>query len=112
MVLMRAMCGGWNRSDVLDWDDVRLLEAVRAELKLAMNVAAAPAFVHVVRWDRAIPQYHVGHGERVAAIDERVKRHPGLFLSGNAYRGVALNDCTEQAGVLAEKVAKLLSSPS
>src|SRR5262249_30180143 len=104
MVLLRAMCGGWNRAEMLDWDDARLLEAVRAELRLALGVTAAPAFVHIVRWPRAIPQYHLGHGERVAWIEDRLKRHSGLFLGGNAFHGVALNDCTEQARVLAGRL--------
>ncbi|HVS34320.1 MAG TPA: protoporphyrinogen oxidase [Gemmataceae bacterium] len=106
MVLLRALCGGWNRAEIVDWDDDRLLTAVRAELAAAMGVRVAPAFHHIVRWDRAIPQYHVGHLERVAWIEERTKRHPGLYLGGNAYRGVALNDCVEQAGVLAERMLR------
>src|SRR5262249_9573217 len=57
-VLLRAMCGGWHRPEVVDWDDGRLLEAVRGELRSALGIAAEPAFHHVVRWDRAIPQYH------------------------------------------------------
>jgi oxygen-dependent protoporphyrinogen oxidase len=105
MVLLRAMCGGWHRPEVVGWDDGRLLGAVRAELRLAMGVRATPAFHHIVRWDRAIPQYHVGHLDRVAWIDGRLARHPGLFLAGNAYRGVSLNDCTEQAELLASRVA-------
>jgi oxygen-dependent protoporphyrinogen oxidase len=105
MVLLRALCGGWNRPDVLDWDDDRLLEAVRAELRQAMAIRAAPVFHKVARWDRAIPQYHVGHLERVAWIEERAGQHPGLYLAGNAYRGVALNDCVEQAGLLADRIA-------
>src|SRR5262249_34112277 len=108
MVLLRAMCGGWNRPEILDWDDERLLTAVRDELRHAMRIQAAPVFHHIVRWRRAIPQYHLGHLERVAWIEGRLSRHPGLFLGGNAYRGVALNDCVEQAGLLAEQVARHL----
>jgi oxygen-dependent protoporphyrinogen oxidase len=104
MVLLRALCGGWNRPEIVDWGDDRLLTAVCAELRQAMGVQAAPVFHQIVRWDRAIPQYHLGHLERVAWIEERASQHPGLFLGGNAYRGVALNDCVEQAGVLAERL--------
>jgi oxygen-dependent protoporphyrinogen oxidase len=99
------MCGGWHRPDVPSWEDGRLLAALRDELRLAMGITAAPVFHHVVRWDRAIPQYHLGHRERVAAIEERVAGHAGLFLAGNAYHGVALNDCTERAERLAGLVA-------
>lgn len=108
MVLLRAMCGGWNRPEMLDWDENRLLGAVRGELRQTMRIQATPIFHHIIRWQRAIPQYHLGHLERVARIEGRLSRHPGLFLGGNAYRGVALNDCVEQAGLLADRVARHL----
>ena len=104
-VLLRALCGGWNRPEIVGWDDDRLLTAVRGELGQTMGVRAAPVFHEIVRWTKAIPQYHLGHLERVARIEERAARHPGLYLGGNAYRGVAVNDCVEQAGVLAGRVA-------
>lgn len=103
-VLLRAMCGGWHRSEMLDWDDERLSQSARAELRQTMGIIAAPFFQEIIRWDRAIPQYHVGHLDRLAWLDERVGHHPGLFLAGNAYHGVSLNDCTEQGSILAGKV--------
>src|SRR4029077_14913714 len=71
MVLLRAMCGGWNRPDVVSWDDERLLRAVRAELRRIMRITPEPVFHSIIRWDRAIPQYHLGHLELVARIEER-----------------------------------------
>jgi oxygen-dependent protoporphyrinogen oxidase len=103
-VLLRAMCGGWHRAEMLDWDDDRLVQSSRAELRLSMGITSPPFFQEIIRWDRAIPQYHVGHLARLAWLDERMRQHPGLFLGGNAYRGVSLNDCTEQGSVLAAKV--------
>ena len=105
MVLWRALCGGWHRPEMIDWPDDRLVNAVREELRLAMGVEAAPAFVQIVRWPTAIPQYMIGHLDRVRRIEARVATHPGLFVGGNAYHGVAMNDCTEQAVVLADRVA-------
>jgi oxygen-dependent protoporphyrinogen oxidase len=107
-VLLRAMSGGWNRADVVDWDDGRLLQALREELRRAMNITAEPVFHKIIRWDKAIPQYHLGHLDRVARIESRAAQHPGLFLGGNAYRGVALNDCTEQGQTLAERIDSFL----
>jgi oxygen-dependent protoporphyrinogen oxidase len=110
LVLLRAMCGGWNRPEMVGWSDEQLLQAIRAELRLAMGIVAAPVFHHIVRWERAIPQYQLGHLERVAWIHERVVGHPGLFLGGNAFHGVALNDCTEQAETLARQLGTFLAS--
>jgi oxygen-dependent protoporphyrinogen oxidase len=112
MVLWRALCGGINRSEMVDWDDDRLIGAVRSELRVAQNVQAAPAFASVVRWPRAIPQYILGHQQRLDDIDILVRKYPGLFLGGNAYRGVAMNDCTEQAEILAKRVADFLAHSS
>lgn len=103
-VLWRALCGGWHRADVLDWDDGRLIRAVRDELRLATGVKAEPTFTHVIRWPRAIPQYFVGHPQRVAAVRSLAAKHPGLHLAGNAFDGVALNDCCGQAEALAGRV--------
>lgn len=104
-VLWRALCGGWNRPDVLDWDDERLVATVHRELQTVMGVTAEPAFRHVVRWPNAIPQYHVGHLARVARIERETAKWPGLYLGGNAFRGVAVNDQTEDAGRVAVAAA-------
>jgi oxygen-dependent protoporphyrinogen oxidase len=108
LVLWRALCGGWHRGEMLDWDDARLVAAVRAELRLAQRVEAEPVFVHIVRWPRAIPQYTLGHLDRVRRIEEAVRQYPGLFVGGNAYHGVAMNDCTEQAELLGQRVIQFL----
>ena len=63
-----------------------------------MNVTGEPVFSRIVRWPVAIPQYVLGHLDRVARIEAAASRHAGLFLTGNAYRGVAMGDCVDQAG--------------
>jgi oxygen-dependent protoporphyrinogen oxidase len=109
-VLLRAMCGGWHRPDVAAWDDGRLAASLREQLRRIMGISAAPIFFRVIRWERAIPQYHLGHLDRLRILEERAALYPGLFLGGNAYHGVALNDCTEQAGRLAERMSAYLAS--
>ncbi len=108
LVLWRALCGGWHRRDVLNWTDDELARAVLKELQIAMKVSGEPVFRHIVRWPNAIPQYTLGHLDRVAKIEDQLRLHPGLFVAGNAYRGVAINDCTEQAELVAERVAEYL----
>jgi oxygen-dependent protoporphyrinogen oxidase len=109
IALLRAMCGGWNRPDIASWDDEQFMHAVRAELRVSMGIEVAPVFQRIVRWERAIPQYRLGHLENVSWIEERSRRYPGLFLAGNAYHGVSLNDCTEQAEKVSAKVASFLA---
>ena len=108
-VLFRVMCGGWRRRDILDWEDERLLKTIECELRLAMNIQAKPIFHHVIRWHRAIPQYLCGHLDLIRTIDERVSKYPGLFLGGNCYRGVSLNDCVERSYELARRIARYLA---
>ncbi len=107
-VLVRALCGGWHRGDIVEWEDGRLIAAVRREMARAAGTRAAPVFSEVIRWREAIPQYRVGHPGRLRRIDELAARHPGLILGGSAYRGVALNDCVEQGRAAAGRAAAVL----
>jgi oxygen-dependent protoporphyrinogen oxidase len=109
-VLWRALCGGVHRAEQVEWPDDQLAKAVHEEIKLAMGVTGDPVFRRIVRWKAAIPQYVIGHGDRVARIDALAGAHPGLFLTGNAFRGVAMADCVEQAGLTAAKVANFVQS--
>jgi oxygen-dependent protoporphyrinogen oxidase len=111
-VLLRAMCGGVQNGEIVDWDDERLLAAVRSELARTMAITTAPAFHSIVRWNRAIPQYQLEHRSRLERIEGRAALLPGLFLGGNAYRGVALNDCVESANDMAKPVAAFLDAIS
>lgn len=111
-VLWRALCGGVHRGEQVDWDDDRLVNAVHTEIQRAMGVTGEPVFHRIIRWPRAIPQYVCGHLERMARIDELAARHRGLFLTGNAYRGVAMADCVEQAGLIAAQVASTVVAAS
>ncbi len=103
-VLLRAYVGGAGRETVLERDDDGLVSLVRAELRDMMGVTEAPVLAKVYRWPRAMPQYLVGHLERLAAIDERLARWPGLFLTGAGYRGVGIPDCIGDGLDTAERV--------
>ncbi len=102
-VLLRAYVGGVGRETVLERSDDGLVSLVRAELLAMMGVTEVPVLAKVCRWPRAMPQYLVGHLERLAAIDERLTRWPGLFLTGAAYRGVGIPDCIRDGLDTAER---------
>jgi oxygen-dependent protoporphyrinogen oxidase len=104
-VLLTCMVGGARRGELLELDDEALLGAVREELSTTLGVSAAPCFTDIVRWDKGIPQYNVGHLARVQRIDAALGRLPGLWITGNALKGVGLNDCVRNAAQLTERLA-------
>ncbi|QRK09096.1 protoporphyrinogen oxidase [Archangium violaceum] len=105
-ILLTCMVGGAKRPDLVELDDAALVTLAREELRELAGVTAEPSFTEVFHWKRGIPQYNVGHLERVAAIDEGVARLPGLYLTGNAYKGVGLTDCIRNANALVDTLAR------
>ena len=77
---------------------------VRAELKAVMGITEAPILAKVYRWPHAMPQYLVGHLSRLATIEEKLRRLPGVFLTGAGYRGVGIPDCIRDGQETAERV--------
>ncbi len=96
-VLLRSMMGGACFPDRINLPDDEVEKGVREDLKHIMGIKEAPSFVRIFRHPQAIPQYITGHGARLAALDEKCRKHPGLFLTGNSYRGIGLNDCVAAA---------------
>ena len=71
------------------------LGIVRDELAVMIGIKAEPSFFKVYRWFKGMPKYTVGHLGRIAAIDEKLKEYPGLFLIGCSYRGIGMGDCVK-----------------
>ena len=65
-----------------------------------------PTCHHLSRWERSMPQYHVGHAQLVAGIENRVTRTGNLTLIGNAYRGVGIPQCIDGAVRAAEAICR------
>jgi oxygen-dependent protoporphyrinogen oxidase len=103
-VLMRAMIGGSRDPDAVELSDAAMLEAVLGDLRRTMGLTATPEMVRIFRHRQGIPQYTLGHLDRMRRIDEGLARHPGVFVTGNSYRGIAINSCIAEAPPLAERV--------
>ncbi len=103
-VLTRTMVGGTRRRELLEATDEELVASVRNELADLADILTRPTLTQVIRHPRAIAQYEVGHAARLARIDGRLAAHPGLYLTGSAYRGVAVNDCIADATATAKRV--------
>jgi oxygen-dependent protoporphyrinogen oxidase len=92
MALFRAFVGSAADQSLVVQDDAALVDAARAELREVLGVTAAPVLVKVTRWMESMPQYDLGHLERVRAVDARLAALPGLELAGSAVRGVGIPD--------------------
>jgi len=103
-VLIRSIVGGARSAALALLDDGKLVETVRRELGRIMGIQADPDFVRIYRWERAIPQYLVGHSARLEAMAAARAAFPGLFQTGNAFRGVSLNDCITNGYRTADEV--------
>jgi oxygen-dependent protoporphyrinogen oxidase len=108
-VLIRGFVGGKGQEHLVCLDDAALIQVVCEELAAILGIITAPLLARVYRWERANPQYVVGHLERVEALEEMLTPYPGLFLSGSAYRGVGVPDCIYQGAQAAERVLALLT---
>jgi len=110
MALLRAFVGGALQEELLQLDDQELERRVLADLKDLLGVRSAPIFCTITRWPRAMPQYTLGHIQRILKIEEAVLRLPGLQLAGNWLRGVGLPDCIDSANRAATRL--LESAPA
>lgn len=103
-VLLRAFLGGALAPEALDQDDTGLTRTAQQEVTALLGARTTPHLVRVHRHPRSMPQYCVGHLDRVAAIEARAGRHPHFALAGAAYRGVGIPDCIHSGEDAAERV--------
>lgn len=108
MALLRSMAGGACRPELFNLSDEELLQGVRADLLAAMGISKPPSFSRVIRHSHAIPQYTVGHGKRLELLDGRLQGLPGLLLTGNAFKGVGLNDCVAASQATVQRALQIL----
>jgi oxygen-dependent protoporphyrinogen oxidase len=110
--LMRVFLGrsGHLQDEVVNADNDFFVALARDEVERRLGVATAPALARVHRWPLGMPQYHLGHLDRVARINSALVAHSGLFLAGNAYGGVGLPDCIASGERAAEAAAAYLGT--
>jgi oxygen-dependent protoporphyrinogen oxidase len=92
-VLLRVFVGGATQPELFELDDAAIHSLIEKELTELLGVTGSPRFIELARHSRGMPQYTLGHIERVAAIRVRQATHLGLGLAGNAFQGVGIPDC-------------------
>lgn len=95
--LVRVFLGGVDRPELVTEPDAKLIGLACEALDRALGLKGGPERTWVMRQENAIPQYTLGHRERVAAVMNRLGGFPGLYVAGNAYRGVSVGSIVEDA---------------
>jgi oxygen-dependent protoporphyrinogen oxidase len=110
LVLVRCSVGRAGEEAVLQRDDGELTAIAGADLAAATGVTGGPAASRVSRWGGGLPQYTVGHLDRVARIRAAVAGQPGLAVCGAAYDGIGIPACIATARLAAGQVLAYLES--
>lgn len=109
LVRLRASLGRAGDETTLQVPDEELVARVRADLDQLTGVSAEPVAVYVQRWGGGLPQYSVGHGERVGRLEQLVAALPGLEIAGSLLNGVGVPACVGTARAAAERIATHLA---
>ena len=108
-ILIRCFIGGSRNEELVFLDDKDMLKMIREELRDVMGISAEPILTRIYRWEKAMPQYIIGHDERVSRIEQSISKYPDMFVTGSAYRGGGISECIKNAQLTAESVLKYLN---
>jgi oxygen-dependent protoporphyrinogen oxidase len=103
-VLLRCFFSSSRVPDLLSFSDEALQELARKELKEILGLNEQPRFARTFRWDVAMPQYEVGHLERVAQMESMLAGLPGLHMTGNSFYGIGVPDCIKSARQAVDRI--------
>ncbi len=107
-VLMRVFIGGAMQPGLLRMPDAQLLELAHWEVAKLLQIEGEPLMRHLTRQTHAMPQYHVGHKQRIAEIEERLEEHPTLALAGSSLSGVGVPGCIQSGQKAAARLVAAL----
>ena len=103
-VLLRVFIGGALAEELAEQDEDALVKLAREELQVILGIDVTPLVAKAYCWHKANPQYDVGHGDRIAEIEQSLFRHPGLHLAGAAYHGPGIPDCIQSGRDAAQAI--------
>jgi oxygen-dependent protoporphyrinogen oxidase len=106
--LLTTFVGGATDPSAAKLQPQELSSLVHREIAPLLSIKNGPAFSNVTIWPRALPQYNLGHADRLASVAKNLARFPGIFLAGNYLRGPAMGACVEQALAVAEELKENL----
>jgi len=108
VAVLTTFVGGRRNPELAMAGDAEVRSAVQSELSRLLGAGAAPMWTEITRWSRAIPQYTMGHLQRIAKVEEAERAMPGLFFCANYRGGVSIGDCVKAGHATADRLAALL----
>lgn len=102
--LLRVFIGRAGQEKQINWDDEALVKIARDELQQTLRITTAPLLTRTYRWEKAMPQYNLGHPQRLQRINEALQNYPGLALAGNGFEGIGIPDCIHSGEKASEKI--------
>jgi oxygen-dependent protoporphyrinogen oxidase len=108
--LLTSFVGGATDPPATKLKPEELVALVHRETSPVLSIKSAPVFSNVTIWPRALPQYNLGHSDRLAAVAKSCSRFPGLWLTGNYLQGPAIGSCVDQALAVVEEVRNHLAT--
>jgi protoporphyrinogen/coproporphyrinogen III oxidase len=109
-VLLTSFVGGTTDPQAVDLPEANLVSLVHGELAPLLAIRSQPAFSNVAIYPRALPQYNLGHSERLAGVAQLQRDAPNLWFTGNYLRGPSVGACVEQSLAVAEEVRSRLTA--
>jgi oxygen-dependent protoporphyrinogen oxidase len=108
--LIRVFMGGPRDPEAPQRSDGELLTIATEAIRDLLDISGHPVLTDICRWPDAIPQYHVGHTERVERICNAIEPLPRLHLVGSYLTGVSINDCVRDAVAAAESIIDAINA--
>jgi protoporphyrinogen/coproporphyrinogen III oxidase len=106
MASFTSFLGGALDPEISSASEAELAKVAHAELAPVLGITGFPAAQHVARWERALPQYNIGHGRVLSALQDLCASTSGVFLAGNYLAGPSIGSCIEQANTVAEAAGR------
>jgi len=100
--LIRVFIGRTGQD--IPWNATDLLALAREELAFTLNIRAEPTLSRVFMWEKAMPQYNLGHPDLLKSINTALECHPCLALAGDGYRGIGIPDCIHSGELAIQKI--------
>jgi oxygen-dependent protoporphyrinogen oxidase len=112
-LLLRVYIGRYGQEDVTRYSNERLLDIAQREIKETLGINETPTLHRIIRYAKGIPQYNMGHLDRITALETSLSQHPGLHMAGAMFHGVGIPDCIASGESAATEVLRMRNeSPS